>query len=175
MRQPPLWIVTGVPGAGKSTTARALAAAEPRGVHIEGDALQRMIVSGGEPPRPEGGEESSRQIDLNVANQCLLARSFLGAGFAVAIDYVVATRARLSTYLDLLAPYRIRLVVLSPAPEVAEVRDRDRPTKHVLDQWRHLAAQMREELGSVGLWLDNGALDVGQTVSAIRASAVLDP
>jgi len=44
-------MVLGVPGAGKSTIAPLLASRFDRGVHVEADALQRMIVSGARSPR----------------------------------------------------------------------------------------------------------------------------
>ncbi|HEY7294457.1 MAG TPA: phosphotransferase, partial [Dehalococcoidia bacterium] len=43
---PPFIVLTGIQAAGKSTIAQSLAARFPKGVHIEADLLQRMIVSG---------------------------------------------------------------------------------------------------------------------------------
>ena len=48
MRSPRIIVVTGIQAAGKSTVARMLAQRFGRGVHIEADVLQQMIVSGGE-------------------------------------------------------------------------------------------------------------------------------
>ncbi|SCG59188.1 Adenylylsulfate kinase [Micromonospora halophytica] len=162
-------MVTGVPGAGKSTIAGALARSEARGVHIEGDALQRMIVSGSRPPQPEYDEECEQQILLNVRNQCLLARSFLDAGHLVVLDYVVTSRHRLRYYLELLHPAPMGFVMLRPDLSVAARRDEQRPHKTVLPRWRHLAGEMAGELSGVGLWLDNGDLSVDETVRQVRS------
>ena len=163
------WLITGIPGAGKTTTAAALAGRFPRGAHISGDQVQNLIVSGNVPPNPFGDAESERQIDLCIRNQCLLAASFRAEGFAVVIDYVIASEARLRNYLELLPDEPIGLVVLAPSIAVARARDRERPDKHVLTAWEHLHDQLAHALGDRGLWLDTSDLTVNATVNAILA------
>ncbi len=163
------WILTGIPGAGKTTTSAALAARFARGAHVPGDVIQHLVVGGSAPPDPFGSEESDRQIDLCLRNQCLLARSFRSEGFAVVLDYVIGSAERLQDYLDLLPDEPVGLVVLAPSIEVARRRDHERPDKHVLSAWTHLHEQMAEELAGLGLWLDTGQLSVAATVEAILA------
>ena len=44
---PEIWLITGIPGAGKSTVARLLAESFERAAYIEGDVLRGFVVSGG--------------------------------------------------------------------------------------------------------------------------------
>jgi predicted kinase len=163
------WLLTGIPGSGKTTTAAALAGRFPRGAHIPGDQIQHLVVGGNAPPNPFGDAESDRQTELCVRNQCLLANSFRAEGFAVVIDYVIASEARLTSYLEQLPDEPVGLVVLAPASDVARARDRERPDEHVLSAWAHLQDQLEHALGGRGLWLDTGDLTVAATVDAILA------
>ncbi len=77
--KPALIVVTGIMAAGKSTIARVLTQCFARGVHIEADVLQRMIVSGGvwvsQPGETDG--EAAQQLRLRLKSLCLLGRSFV--------------------------------------------------------------------------------------------------
>ena len=79
-------VLAGPPGAGKSTTARSLAATFESAVHLHTDDFWRYIVSGGVPPfRPEADAQNHTVMDV-VAGA---AAAYAQGGFAVIVDGVV--------------------------------------------------------------------------------------
>ncbi|HEY5753489.1 MAG TPA: AAA family ATPase [Chthoniobacterales bacterium] len=162
-----VWLINGIPGVGKTTTARSLAARFQRAAHIEGDEIQGLIVSGAVNPGSQPEDEENRQIHLNVKNQCLLARSFTEAGFDTVVDYVVTSRDRLAEYKAHLEGIDLRLVTLSPGKHVALERDAKRPEKTVAHFWTHLEGAMIDQLTGIGLWIDNSNTSVEEVINSI--------
>jgi predicted kinase len=164
---PRIIAVSGLPGAGKSTTARLLAARLEPAAHVEADELQRMIVSGGVWPdgRREVSPAAAEQLRLRLRNACLLARSFREAGFTAVIDDIVAG-PRLHQLLEELAGVPFSFVMLLPDFEIVRERWRAMNSPFV-DSFGWIDQEIRERTPRVGLWLDTTELDPEATVEAI--------
>ena len=164
------WIITGVPGAGKSTIARSLGSHFDRSVHIEGDLLlHEWIVKGYVPPDGEPREEADRQVRLSIKNQCLLAHSFSEGGFVPIMDSVVPNQPDLNAFRAHLRGFDLHLIILAPDPLIAIQRDLERPGKTVSDRWNpvQMEPEFRRELPGIGLWVDSSNLSVDETVDYV--------
>ena len=174
-------IVTGMPGAGKSTITSLVAGLMPRAAQVGGDDVNAMIRSGyvwfmGQPT-----EEALRQDELCNRNMCSLANNFIDFGFTVLMDTVLADRAELDFFVALMSPRPVRLVVLAPGSDVCRARNagRDGDERFDFDGYERLEADMRREFGDVGWWLDTSAITADQTADllvqglAARSTALL--
>ena len=97
-------IVSGMPGAGKSTVTALAARLLPRAAQVKGDDVNEMILSGRVGFMGEPADEALLQDELCNRNMCTLAANFVDFGFTVLMDTVVADRAELDFLCGLLAP-----------------------------------------------------------------------
>ncbi len=174
---PPLFVIVGAPGVGKSTISRSLATAFDRAVHIPVDDLRDMVVSGIELPRPDAWPPAlAEQVRLARETALDAARRYRSAGFAVVID----------DFLDPpgLVEYRhvdAVLTVLNPTIDVAIERNRGRErdpelTAYLESGIRQVYAELERQgpaLRTAG-WelLDTTALGVEETVARIVQRSV---
>jgi predicted kinase len=162
-------IVSGMPGAGKSTVTALAARLLPKAAQVKGDDVNQMILSGRVWFMGEPKEEALLQDELCNRNMCALAANFVDAGFTVFMDTVVADRAELDLLLALLAPRPTRLVTLAPGIEACEHRNATRdPDEHfAFAGYERLDADMRRELGDHGWWFDTSNLTPAQTAEQL--------
>lgn len=166
---PPLYLITGPMAAGKSTVARLLAERFQRGVYLEGDLFRRSIVAGRAEMTPEASAEAIEQLRLRYRLAAAAADSYHEAGFAVALEDVVAGPL-LAEYVELIRSRPLHVVVLLPSVEVLAAREAAR-TQKGYGRWtsEELHSGFAADTPRLGLWLDTSAQTAEQTVTEILA------
>jgi hypothetical protein len=128
-----IWVICGNACAGKTTTARLLAQRLPPAAHVDGDEMQRLIVSGCRWPVPNDSDpgtgrltgEAGVQYALRIRNACLVAAAFADAGItAIVTDAIISEGFESLT--EVLAGRPVNFVVLRPPLAVLRQRGIDR-------------------------------------------------
>jgi adenylate kinase family enzyme len=150
----PVLIVTGPPGSGKTTTARAVAGRRDRAVHLESDRFFHFIETGYvEPWRPESHEQNS--VVMRIVGDA--AGGYADAGYFTIIDGIVSPRWFFEPLRNRVTGlgHAVAYAVLRPPLDVCIARaigrasDRLADTSVVEQLWRDFA-----DLGSSGASLD---------------------
>ncbi|MCB8932387.1 MAG: ATP-binding protein [Fimbriimonadaceae bacterium] len=166
-------MITGPPGAGKSTVSRALAGTFPFGMHIPIDDLREWVAGG--MAHPLGwSDETTRQYELAEDAAAEIARRYRRAGFAVVLDHCTMP-PRLEAWLartEFGEP--LRRVMLLPSLEATRGRNLARVVKDfdtaVLDPHIPNIHRAFAEMDAGG-WevIDTTEDTVERTVERIRA------
>jgi adenylylsulfate kinase-like enzyme len=128
-----IWVICGNSCAGKTTTARLLAQRLPLAAHVEGDEMQRLIVSGCRWAVPSDSDpgtghltgEAGVQYALRIRNACLVAAAFADAGItAIVTDSII--NEGFESLTEVLGGRPVNFVVLRPPVAVLRQRGIDR-------------------------------------------------
>ena len=167
-----IWLISGIPGAGKSTIARAICASYAKAIHIPVDDIRELVVSGHASPI-EWSDETTSQFTLARKSAARMAADYSDESFAAVIDDVVREED-MQQFMPHLAGRPLTKVVLVPRLEVALARNRTRTNKAfdtgMLEPVaRRLYGSLADGCRPTDGWiaLDTSDLDVDATVTEI--------
>lgn len=81
----PITIISGTPGAGKTSLARFLSQSGPKGVHIESDVFFRFLAHRVDPSLPDAQDQNLTVVNAYVA----AAIQYSAGGYSVYLDGVI--------------------------------------------------------------------------------------
>ncbi len=163
-------VITGPPGAGKTTVSALVARHFARSVHLRADECFGWLASGFVAPwRPESDEQNATVIDVIGA----AAWAYATGGYEVVVDGIVGpwflARFAAAAHLD---PGELAYVVIRPDRTVAHARAVARRAPEDLVEPGPIAA-MFDAFESLGAFEDN-VVDSSDLDAAATAAAVLE-
>jgi len=166
-----IWLITGAPGAGKSTVSDALCRRFHLAVRIPVDDIRDWVVSGFSSP-VQWTAETTRQFALARRGAARIAADYADAGFVAVLDDVV--RQSQLDHTDYLGNTPLRKVLLNPSLETVLARNAapgrkpfDSSVLEAACRGLHPLLASENTAGRGWIVVDSTTLDVEQTVNAI--------
>jgi chloramphenicol 3-O-phosphotransferase len=164
-------ILSGPPGAGKTTVALALAERYDRVAHIPVDILRHFVTPTGYVPPSRGGPAWERQNRLAVRNASAIARNFLAESYGVIVDDIVAARLHLDWYVEDLKASGVAVHFVRLMPTLAECERRDRERKEGRAPPGRVAAVYKQMVDAgefAGATIDNTGLSPYESADRVQ-------
>ena len=164
-----LVFISGIPGAGKTSTSLALAASLPRSVHISGDQLRLTVKGGFANPNHKWTDETKRQYFLSFKNEASLARNFIAAGFRVIVDDTIHGGNLYENWQTHFTEMNPLKVILMPSFEEAMKRNNIRESHTVAEKvMSEVYTNFTQHDYTSWFVVDNTEMTVEETVGVIR-------
>lgn len=160
-----IYLISGVPGSGKSTIARELIGKFTKSFLIETDVLRGFVKSGYSSPT-EWTKETSEQFRLAAQNTCDLAKNADKFGFDVVIDDAVSLEQE-EIYVKELP--NSRRIWLNPSLDI--ILDRNSKRGKLVDEQliRNVYERLVNRKNMVDRWIsiDSTHLTIQETLEKI--------
>lgn len=172
MRRPPIILISGLPGAGKSTVAKRVADTFEPSMHLHVDSLRAMMVRGYITPEQANGwsDALGQQLVRESEAAMAVAESFRKDGVTVVIDDVAVPPTFHRCYAG---AGDLHKVLLLPTAEALLTRLAARGDIYD-EQFKQQAPMLHAMLASLDktgwIVLDTSHQSIEQTVSAVLES-----
>lgn len=171
MSAPRLIVLTGPPGAGKTTVARLVAESIPLSVHLRADDFWSFITRGWVPPWEP---HSQRQNETVIAAVGAAAQAYAAGGYTVIVDGIVGPwfLDDFCAAIDVSLP--VHYVVLRPSREVTLSRATARGRDALVDEApvRHMYEQFTVRMGDLAAHVVDSSEQIPEATAALIATAV---